>query len=149
MAREYLHNKHVKRWLSRLLWRRQWFCQLYDHTYLVDINKEIKSPTVMHILYCGHCRTIFGNMSFPYTAYSVKTVNPQYSDALFKWFSTIGLRDPVSEELVSNIQKFRNREIRPFKAPKKIKGSEDINVNHLASQKSGSGPLQRFKRAFS
>ena len=75
----------------------------------MDINKDKNSPTVNHVLYCGHCRTIFGNMTFPYMAYRVKTVNPQYGMAVNKWFKDVGLRRPVVDELVVGLQKFRSK----------------------------------------
>ncbi len=135
MAREYLHSKNVKNFLSKVL-RKIWFCQLYDHTYLVDINKDTNSPTVLHVLFCGHCRTIFGNMSFPYMAYRIKGVNPQSGTALMNWIETTGLRDPVIEDLVSNLQKFRSK-----------KGAG--NVDNSTSKKNSGRKVRRSKRVIS
>jgi len=49
-------------------------------------------------------------MKFPYTAFVVKTVNPQYGMALQKWFDDVGLRGPVADDLIKNLQKFRTRD---------------------------------------
>jgi len=48
-------------------------------------------------------------MTFPYMAYRVKTVNPQYGMAVNKWFKDVGLRRPVVDELVVGLQKFRSK----------------------------------------
>ena len=100
-------NKAVK-WLAKH-WPK-YYCKIYGHLYLVDINKDRDEMTLHHQLRCGHCRVLFGLMDFPYALYAVRGVNPQYGMALKKWIhDEVGVSFAICDKLIENVQKFRNR----------------------------------------
>jgi len=80
---------------------------------------------IFHTLYCTYCREIYGTMTWPYIAYVIQGVNPQYSISLKEWFLKVGILDSISEKLIANLQKFRQKAIRPIPGRKPLKINEN------------------------
>ena len=120
MLRKIAGYEFVRNLLRRLLTKKA-YCNVYGHNYLVNIDKPKMGFTVAHVLYCGNCKRIFAAMNFPYTAYIIKGVNPQYGIALKRWFDEVGILESISDQLIANLQKFRSQTGKDLNINKKIK----------------------------